>query len=355
MEDVLDIFRNDAFSTASLHRVVKNVTYVPQVLTGMGLFTDMPVMSDLIHLYEEDQTIRLIPTTERGAPDTVAIPDIGRIRTLRAVRLSKKDTVRASELLNVAPEALPIPVRLRNTAELVNERLTKLRDDMEMTTEFQLLGALKGKLLDADGTTVVTDFFAELGVTQGAIVDVNFGTLTEDAFQEFFVNNFFRPIIRSLKDRRMPGTRIGVLCGDNFWSELMKHPGFRSIWKLEMQARSIARASNPLVQPNAWLSVDFAGFTWWNYMGTDDGTTIAVETNLAYFFPIGAKDVFVTYLAPGETFDQVGLGMKGKPLYPMIRPDVRAHPEFVDILLRRYPLPACIYPKALMRAKIFGT
>lgn len=355
MEDVLDLFRNDVFSTASLYRVVDNATYVPQILTGSGIFTDVPVMGDLIHLYEEDNTVRLIPTTERGAPDTQAIRDVGRIRTLRTVRLSKKDSVRASELLNVAAVGLPQNVRLRNVAELVNERMSKLRDDMEMTMEFQLLGALKGKLIDADGTTVVTDFFAELGVTQGAIVDVNFSTLTEDAFQEFFVNNFFRPIIRSLKDRRGPGTRIGVLCGDNFWSELMKHPGFRAIWKLEMQARAIARASNPLVQPNAWLSVDYAGFTWWNYMGTDDGTTIAVETNLAYFFPINAKDVFVTYLAPGETFDQVGQGMKGKPFYPMIRPDPRAHPEFVDLLMRRYPLPACIYPKALMRAKIFGT
>lgn len=355
MEDVFDIFRNDAFSTASLHRMVDNVTYVPQALTSLGLFTPEPISGDLVHLYEEDNTIRLIPFTERGTPNTMEIRDVGRIRSLKTPRLSPQDTVRASELGNVANMALARNIRLRSAGELVNKRMGKLRQRMAMTKEFQYLNAIKGKLLDSDGTTVYADFFAEMGVTQPAIVDVPFATLTEDEFNEFFVNNFFRVIMRALKDRKGAGTRIGVAVGDNWWSAMMKHPGFREIWKLEMQARAIARSANPLVQPSAWLSVEFAGFTWWNYMGTDDGTTVAVETNMAYFFPIGAQDVFVEYLGTGETFDQTGPGVLGRPLYPMVRRDPRDHPEFVDIMLRNYGLPACIFPKALMRAKIAGT
>lgn len=355
MEEVLDIFRNDAFSTATLERVVSNIDFVPQALGELGVFSGdnvKPIDTEFVILYEEDGTFHIIPTTERGSPDVMQTRDQGRFRALKCPRISKKDTVRASELLGVANQALPSTIRLRNAVELVNERLGKLRSDRELTFEYHRLGSMQGKLLDADGTTVIYDYYAEMGVTQAPIIDVDFANITEADFMMFFQDNFYRPTLRALKNRKTPTTQLAALVGDGFWSRLQRHPGFREIYKLEMQARAIARATNPLVQPNAWMSVDFGGVLWINYMGTDDGTTVAVASDMAYFFPLNAKDVFRLYLAPGETFSQVGPGIKGKLEYPIIRPDPRADPEFIDILLRSYALHACIYPKALSRARI---
>lgn len=355
MEEVLNIFRNDAFSTATLQRVVTNVDYVPQALGQMNIFEDKPIDSVFVIIFEEDGKIRLIPTTERGAPDIMQGRDTGRFRALKTPRISKRDQVNASELLGVADTALPQTIRLRNAAELVNERLGKLKSDLEATLEYHRLGALQGKLMDVDGTTVIADYFAEMGVTQPAIIDVDFANITEEAFMMFFQDNFFRPTLRVLKDRKTPATQLAALVGDTFWAKLMTHPGFRDIYKLELQGRALARAANPLVAPNAWMEVDFGGVRWINYMGTDDGTTIAVPTNMVYFFPLNAKDVFARYLSPGETLSQVGPGKKGLPQYVILRPDPRQDPEFIEIILRSYPLHACIFPKALSRAKIAGT
>lgn len=352
MEHVLDIFRNDAFSTATLQRVASNVDYIPQALGEMNIFTPAPIDTVFVIIFEEDGKIRLIPTTERGAPDIMQSRDKGRFRALMTPRVSKRDQVNASEILGVANVALPQAVRLRSAAELVNERLSKLISEQEATAEYHRLGALQGKLMDVDGTTVISDYFAELGFAQPPIIDVDFANITDDEFMMFFQTNFFIPTMRVLKDRKSTSTFLASLVGDNFWAKLQTHPGFREIYKLEMQARAIARAANPLVQPNAWMTVDFGGVRWIHYMGTDDGTTIAIPTNEARFFPMNAKDVFVKYMAPGETLSQVGPGVKGKEQYVILRIDPRDDPEFIEIIVRRYHLHACLFPQALSRARI---
>lgn len=351
MDQVLDIFRNDAFSTANLRRVVSNVDYVPQFLRNSGMFKPVGIDTEYVIVLWDDQKVRIIPTTERGAPDIMQNRDKGKMILLKTPRISKIDSVRASELMGVANTALPQNVRIRNAAELVNERTARLKSDKEMTLEYHAMGAVAGgKILDADGVTVVADFYTEFGIAPPALVDVDFPNISEDNFMMFFQDTFLRPTMRVLKDRKTPTTQLGALVGDTFWNKLMTHPGFREIYKLEMQARAISRATNPLVQPNAWMEVDFGGIRWINYMGTDDGTTIAVPTNEVRFFPLNVQDMWEVYYAPGETFSQVG--QKGQPEYLMIRPDPRADPEFIDITVRTYALHACLFPQALSRARI---
>jgi hypothetical protein len=351
MEEVLNIFRNDAFSYANLRRMVDNTPYVPGLLGDMKLFDPKPTTSEFIIIYEEDGNIRLIPMTERGAPDIQQVRDQGRFYALKTRRLAKMDSVRASEFLNIGNTALPETVRAREASTVVAKRTGQLQRDMEMTKELHRLGAIQGKLMDADGTTVAYDYFAEFGISAPPLIDVDFAGLSEEEFMMFFQMNFYTPMMLSLGEkRRTAQTYVGAIVGDGFWLKLQTHPGFREIWKLNMQAQAVARAMNPLVMPNQWQRVDFGGVTWINYQGSTGGE-ISVPFNEARFFPVNAIDVFDVYWSPGETFDQVREA--GKPAYLMVQPDVRtAMPTHIDIFLRAYPLYACIYPKALMKARV---
>jgi hypothetical protein len=350
MELSLDIFRNDAFSVTSLQRVVDNTPYIPQALGLMQLFNPVPIQTETVLLYEEDSGIRFIPTTERGTPDIQQIRDVGRLRALSTKRLAKMDTVRASELLGVANMALPETIRLRNAQELLVRRMSKLKSEMEATKELHRFGALQGKLLDVDGTTVIYNYFTEYGVADPVLIDVDFPNIPEAQLMQFFQDTFRRPIVDSLRNRATPNVRIGCLVGDGFWAKLMTHPGFRNIYVQMSTAIAVARATNPLVQPNMWLEVDFAGITWMNYRGSTNGE-IAIPYNECRFFPIGAQDVFNVYWSPGETL--LDVQDVGRPEYPYIQPDVRTQmPTHVDFFLRSYPLYACIYPQALMRARV---
>lgn len=350
MELSLDIFRNDAFSFAALQRVVTNAPFIPTLLGSMELFDPKPLTStDMVIIYEEDGNIRLIPMTDRYAPDIQQIRDQGRFYALKAKRIAKMDTLRASELLNVANMALPETIRMRNAMTVLDKRTNKLKNDMNATKELHRLGALQGKLLDADGTTVVYDYFTEFGVTPPTTVSINFATLTVDEAMMYFQETFTVPISLALKNRWVPGrTTIGALVGDTFWGKLMRNPAVREIWKLTQQGNALARAANPLAAPNNWQEIEFAGIRFINYRGSTAGD-IAVPANTAIFFPIGAQDVFNVYWAPGETLAQVQ--EEGKPEYLMIQPDVRTQMvSHVDVYLRAYPLYACIFPKALMKA-----
>ena len=348
MELTLDIFRNDAFSVVSLQRVVDNTPYIPQTLGQMAIFTPKPIETTEVLLYEEDGDIRLIPVTQRGSPDIQQVRDQGRLRALKTLRLAKKDSVRAGELLGVANAALPETIRMKNAVELVTKRLSKLRSDMEATKELHRLGALQGKLLDADGSTVIYDYFTEYGIAEPATVSIDFANTAEEDLMMDFQDTFLRPIVESLKNRATPNVRLGALVGDTFWSKLMRHPAVREIYKIQQQGVMMQMAANPLAAPNMWNRLYFAGVEWINYRGSTAGD-IAVPANQAIFFPIGAQDVFDVYWSPGETL--LDVGQPGRAEYAYIQPDPNDQmPAFIDIFLRSYPLYACIYPKALMKA-----
>lgn len=352
MELSLDITKNDLFSYVNLQRVAGSTTYVPQTLGLMQIFDPEPINTTIVHLYEEDNVIRLVPTTERGTPDVRQIRDVGRMRAVSTTRLAQVDSVRAGELIGIANTALPETIRARNLGGLITKRTNKMKSNLEMTKELHRFGAIQGKLLDADGTTVIADFFDLFGLNQPALVDIDFANIPEAELLMFFQDTFLRPSVIALQDggRANPGMYYAALVGDGFWAKLMTHPGFREIYKLQMQAQAVARATNPLVVPNMWQEVDFAGIRWINYQGTRNNA-IAIPFNEARFFPVGATDVFKVYWAPGETL--LDVDQEGRPEYLYLQPDVRDQmPSFMDVFLRSYPLYACIFPKALARARV---
>lgn len=355
LELTLDIFKNDALSVTTLQRVVKNVPFIPTMLGTMQLFQPKPILTKEVLLYEEDGNVRFIPITERGAPDIQQIRDQGRLRALSTSRLSKKDTVRAGELMGVANMALPENIRLRNAVELVNDRATTLKTDLEATKELHRFGGLQGKLVTTreDGTSYIINFFTEYGIAEPSAVNINFSTTAEADLMMNFQELFLQPMLLSLKNRATMNTRVGALCGDGFWSKLMRHPAVRRFYELQQTGAAMAMgAAGTNTGSNLWGHVYFAGIDWYHFRGSTGGE-IAVPTQDAIMFPIGAQDVFNVYWSPGETLNDVS--DKGQPEYLYIQPDVRnAMPEFVDIVLRSYPLYACIYPQCLMRATATG-
>jgi Phage major capsid protein E len=352
MELSLDILRNDTFSYVNLQRVAGNTTYVPTTLGMMNLFEPEPIIGEVVHLYEEDQVIRLVPTTERGTPDTRMLRDVGRLRALKTTRLSQIDSIRASELVGMANMALPQTIRVRTAQDLIARRTAKMKRQLEFTKELHRFGGIQGKLLDADGTTVIADFFDIFGLNQPALINFDFAGLAEEELLQFIQDTFLRPTQIAMQDsgRWTPNTYYAAIVGDTFWAKLMQHPGFRRIYQLVLTATAEAAARDQLTKPNMWNVIDFAGVRWINYQGTRNNA-IAVPTNEARFFPVGAVDVFKVYWGSGETM--LDVTNPGQPEYLYVQPDVRTNiPEYVDTVLRSYPLYACIFPKALSRAQI---
>ncbi len=343
MEELaLDIFRTDDFMATTMTELVNELNYVPYEIEAMGLFEEEYLRTTTVTFYSEDGALKRVPTTERGAPEPVGTRRDRVLRQISGPRIAKKDTVRSHEVQDRLSPRLPTSDRLLNANELVTERQTELIDDVNITEEFHRLGALRGVTLDADGTTEIVDFYDEFGIVAPAVISFNFATLTESQLRLKIDEEINTPMMRALKRRRRPGTRIHALVGDSFWGKLTSHPGYERMFLGDaMRAR--------LGESHLWGTIELAGVIWHHYFGDDDGM-LTVQSNQAIFFPVGAKDVFKSYYMPGEDFSEAN--QRAKKLYSIVSPDNRINMnEYVDIYVRTYPLHACLCPQALLTAQ----
>jgi len=338
-----DVFTDEAFHAIEVTEAVGNIVYIPQTLNRLNLFEVEPMRTTDVAITKKNDSLVLVPTTERGAQETLLERDTRSVRKLSTVRLAQTDRINAASLQNIVAENMPFDAALQNALDEVDSRQRKMMRKLEFTREYHRLAAIQGYLLDADGS-VLFNYFEEFGFTAPAAILFDFKNATDGSLRTFVSQNVARPMSRQLNSRLTPTTRIGALCGDNFFDKLTQAPEIRQTY-LNYAAASELRESN------IWGTFPFAGVEWMNFRGTDDGSTIAIGTNDCKFFPIGATDVFKEYRAPGEDFEFVN--ELGREFYSMVSPDPRPNRmAYVDAWLYAYNLLACIAPDVLMKGTL---
>lgn len=338
----MDIFKDDAFSAVELTTALNKVPFKPQALAQMGIFTPKPIRLLDASFEKKDGKLTLVSTSERGSPLEQAEGTRRDIRAVRTHRVAKGDKLRADEIQGV--RAFGSETELEQMQAEVMARMISLRDDIELTHENMRLGAINGLVIDADGTTVLNDWFDFWGIAQPAEIDFDLDNANPaSGAVKKLCNQVIRAMAKAGKGAFTPGTRIGALCGDAFYDDLTTHKEIVATY-LNQQAANELRG-DAHAQP--YESFRYGNITWINYRGTDDGT-VGVSTDKCRFFPIGAKDVFQHVMSPGESFDFVNT--PGQPHYSIIVPD-RDRNQFVQIEDYSYPLFACTRPEMLLRAK----
>jgi hypothetical protein len=229
-----------------------------------------------------------------------------------------------SELAGVQDEVMKIAARLRR--------------DMELTHEYHRLGAIQGRLIDADGSTVLLNMFTAFGVSEPTEVDFALGTAGTDVRAKCaaIVCN----MVRASKGAITPMSRIMGLCGDAFFDSLIGHPTVRETYLAQEGAR--------LREGSAFTSLTFGGITFVNYRGTDDNSTVAIGTDKCRFFPVGADGVFGVAFAPYEAGGFVNT--PGQDMYATIVTD-KDRDFWYQPEIYSYPLHYCTMPELLLRAK----
>jgi hypothetical protein len=338
----LDIFKQDAFKLQSMLRAIDAVDYQPQRLGELGIFTPNPVRTETVSIEKRDGTLSLIQTSARGAPIKQRTTEKRNIRDFRTVRIAESDTIMASELANI--RAFGTESELMQVQAEVARRLmgpVGLESKVELTLENMRLGAIHGIVKDADGSTIY-DWFDELGVSQATEIDFDLDNASPaSGAVRKKCNEVVRAMMKAAKGVWTPSTRVHALCGDAFWDDLTAHSEVRQTYLNTQEAADLRSG-------NAYETFNYGGITFENYRGTDDGTTVAVHTDKARFFPVNAPGAFLEVFSPGEQFAHIG--QLGERLYPLIVPD-RDRDMYADIEVYSYPLHVCTRPLMLQRAK----
>lgn len=323
---MLDVFNQDAFSVVSLTDAILKAPYKPGRIGSLGLFRERGITTTTVVIEEKDGRLSLIPTTPRGGPASSIGAQPRTARALVVPHLERNSTIIADSVQNVRAFGS------ENTTEavqtLVNERLTDLRAMHEVTLEHLRVGAIKGQILDADGTTVIFDLFSEFSVTQQTFdLDMN----QDIRGQCVAIQRLSEAVLGA---EAVSGYR--AFCGDAF---------FDAFIAANDVTESLKYQESRLLRTDLRAGFEFGGITWENYRGRV-GTVDFFPTDEAYVVPIGTS-LFSTYFAPAdyeETVNTVGL-----PVYAKQAPDPSGLNKFRLINTQSNPLALCLRPDAVIR------
>lgn len=339
----IDVFENSAFDTFAMASAIEKVPHQPMMLGNLGIFTDRPIRTEAFGIEERGGSLRVLPTSERGAPLNQRPNEKRTLRHFSTVRIAEGDTIRASELANI--RAMGSETELMQVQTEVTRRMagpTGLRANVELTWENMRLGAIQGVVTDADGSTIV-NWFDEFGVTQPS--EIAFDIANNDGDLKTIINKVIRQMMRNAGGQMPPGAQIYALCGDDFYDALTNTAEVKDTFK-NLTAAQSERLRNQVGL--AFDAIEYGNVVWVNYRGTDDNSEVAIPADKAKFFPVGAPGVFERVLSPGEDFES--LGAEGQPLYPMTIPD-RDRNQFVSLEMYSYPMFVCRVPAMLQSGR----
>lgn len=333
---LLDIFNNRLFRAVELSAAMQRVPYHPMMLGGLGIFQVQRRRTRQVAVKITEGRLDLIPISPIGAPPKQLEKKPGKMRIFEAHRLAEASTIYAEEvqgIINIGDET----IRLQSMAEEVATRAQRIRQDTELTKEHMRLGAVLGKVVDADGTTVIDDWFANWGISEPAAVDMGLDDPNTDLRQKHM--DLIDSIRRSSQGAWRIGARIHALASPDYFDKLMGH-------KYTVEAIKNSPRVLELLETNP-DTVDIFGVVYHRYFGSDSGE-LEIDAGTARFFPVGT-DAFEESLAPAEFMPFIN--QPGQDIYGMTIPDLERQ-AFVKVEGYSYPLFVCRRPEMLRKGTI---
>lgn len=335
-----DIFTDDAFSLVTLTAVINNQDFVPGRAGELAFAgTAEGVNTTTVAIESIGGSLSLVQTSPRGGPAPQEQQDKGTLRSLSIPQVKLEDTITAAQLQNT--RQLGSNNTLRGARTVIDGQIRKMNQRFDLTLEHHRLGALKGIILDADGSTLM-NLFTEFGVSAPADVDFSdaFDSTSEGDLETLrgVAQRVTRTVKRNIKATWPGSARLHAFCGDNFFDGLIESTkGIYDGW---------SAAERRLGANYAHGVFEFAGILWENYQGTDDNTTVAINSNEAQFFVQGVPGLYAEYYAPGDFFESVNT--IGLPRYAKIAQKDNFN-RALGLHVQMNPLPLCLRPQTLVK------
>lgn len=314
---------------AELDEAIISKPNVPSRLLSSGLFKSKNLTTTSVLVEFADGLINLVPTRSReDAPNLKAYGKGSIVRSFNIPHLPLETTIRASQLQDV--RQIGTKDALLSNAQVVSDEIAEHRANHDATIEHLMLGAVKGKVLDADGTTEIYNIYREFGISEPTTA-VRFSTKTTDI--GLLIEQTIRAMRKGLKGDTSNG--VTVLCSPEFFDALVSHDSTKNAW-LRYQDNVLARENT-----NGKFEWKGAKFEIYDYQ---IGSQPMIEAGHAHAFLEGMTRGFVRYNAPGNMLTEAN--KVAQPFY--IATEMLDYSRGVKIYTEANPLPICLRPQTLM-------
>lgn len=295
----LDIFQDDAFSVTSLSQTITDIPDVPTKLGDKGLFQEEGISTLSFMIERQGSSIKLLPTAPRGGVREPVVLGPRKLIPLQALHIPASWSVLADEVQGI--RAYGSETEVEQASTLVARKLANVRASMDLTHENMRVGALKGLVTDADGSTLL-DVYDAFGMTQQTQF-WNIAVAANGDPKESVIT--LKSMVRAKLGGRSFG-KIRVICSLGFFTKLVQNTKMIKAWELWNQGAYL-RAD----QVNGG-DFEFAGVIFEVY---DGGTSAGdfIEDGIAYAYPEGVPGMFQSKYAPADYMETVNT--QGLPFY----------------------------------------
>ena len=320
----MDIFNDDAFSVVSLTKAIEDTPFVPGRVGQLGIFSEEGVSTTSISIEKVGSTVSLVPAASRGSSGRPMGNDKRQMIPFTATHLPQRASILADEVQNL--RAFGSETEVETAQRLMNRKLAKMRRDLDTTIEYQRIGAIKGSILDSDGSTELLNLHTAFGtsVTSHNMVLGTAGTLVRNKVIEAR-----RKMEAALGGLTYSGAR--VLCSASFFDALVGHAKVEAAFDRYMNGEFLREDQRG--------GFYFAGVFWEEYRG-QVGATKFIADGEAWMVPEGVPDLFVTNYAPADYMETVNT--LGQAYYAKQEP--KDFNKGIDVETQSNPIHICTRP-----------
>ena len=320
----MDIFNDDAFSVVSLTKAIEDTPFVPGRVGQLGIFSEEGVSTTSISIEKVGSTVSLVPAASRGSSGRPMGNDKRQMIPFTATHLPQRASILADEVQNL--RAFGSETEVETAQRLMNRKLAKMRRDLDTTIEYQRIGAIKGSILDSDGSTELLNLHTAFGtsVTSHNLVLGTAGTLVRNKVIEAR-----RKMEAALGGLTYSGAR--VLCSASFFDALVGHAKVEAAFDRYMNGEFLREDQRG--------GFYFAGVFWEEYRG-QVGSTKFIADGEAWMVPEGVPDLFVTNYAPADYMETVNT--LGQAYYAKQEP--KDFNKGIDVETQSNPIHICTRP-----------
>lgn len=320
----------DLFSVANLTAAVNKLPVMPGKVGAMGLFDEKGVTSTTVIIDEREGRLVLVPNTSRNDDPAPIKGNKRKRRTFETQHLPINRPLLPSQLQGIAAfgqESATTPI-----ATVINDHLQDLKNSIEATREFQRVGALRGQLLDADGS-LMFDLFDEFDVKQKKVTVL---LSNPDTHVRKACLDAKRHAESKLGGVMVTGFR--AFCGPDWFDAFTDHANVKAAFANYQEAQD--RLGGDLR-----TGFTFGGIEFIEYDVTVSGQRF-IPADIAQVFPM-ARGVFRLFNAPANYNETVNT--LGQPFYSKAEP--RKMGKGWDLEAQANPLAMCLFPEALVELK----
>ena len=334
---LLDVFSGDAFGVVSLTAAINKMPFKQSKIGAMNLFATKGIKSTIAVIEEKDGILSLLPTAARGSPPNVARRGDRRARNFRVPHIPLDIAVMADEVQGV--RRFGSESETEGVAQVVNDKIAEMRQSHEATLEYHRLGAVKGVVLDSDGTTVIHNLFTEFGITPHVAVEFDLSGSTPTIRSTCM--SIKRTIEKALGNA--PYDHIHCFCNSWFFDGLTGNAEIVTAYNRWLGGAALREDTRKGFEFMGIVFEEYrGGVGTLNFINLKANATIA--DGVAHFFPVGVPNMFVTSFAPADYIETVNT--IGRPYYA--KQERMQFDKGIMINTQSNPLCLCSRPLALI-------